>query len=288
MIYLERLTLRKAEKELAFHRKVGAEMTARSEDYLKWLPDIEKYLPEATYWHGTGRFQYRRTDTSNHQAGAEETTDILNSIITKDGLVPHLDPWIDSGGKTVSLGTARIHSRIFARSHLHEDDSLLYELGSYSFWIRLYAKLLFFWGLRDFKSFCCLAGNICKRSTLSDIQIRASLIRKPYKSQRVISMRNLLKAEVPGSDIIGNYPVLVGIKGDLDSLFDKIPLTHKVEVRSLTTVPMRKFSHLEVPLAKVQETKDLLRQSGIDLPVLPLEMVDLYVSQTPLSELAYT
>jgi hypothetical protein len=286
-MYLERLALEKAEKCLLPHRETGRQMILQSSIYQNYFSEIEKCLTEATYWHGTGRFHYANNGSRYGQIETDKTTDVLDSIIVKGGLIPHHDPWINSAGATVSLGTVRMHSKVFARLHLHEHDTLKYELGDFSFWLQLYAKLLFLWGFTDYKSFYYLSKNLVKRSTFGDIQTWAGSIRKPYQGKRVIGIYDLLKANIPGSDIAGNYPILIGIKNDLTPLIDTIPLTHTVEVRSLSIVTLDKFSHLEVPLNKLEETQVLLKQSNINLPVLPMEMVDVYLSQRPLSELAY-
>ncbi len=243
---------------------------------------------KATYWHGTGRYHYSYEGESRYESvNGDELLDVLDSIIRHDGLTPHHDPWIDSGGNTVSLGTVRMHSRLFARAHIYEHDVLLYELGSTKFWVRLYLCFLLAWLLADLRSCQQILRTIFRRSSYRNFQTWASALRKP-QGKRVVRIKDLIEAKILNSDIKGNYPILIGIaKGTLE-VMDTIPLTHRVEVRSLNAVTVKDFTHVEVPLAKVEETKVFLESEGVLLPVLPMEFVDIYLKDTPLKALAYT
>ena len=98
----------------------------------------------------------------------------------------------------------------------------------------------------------------------------------------------MFKGDIPTSDIEGNYPILFGIKADTNELITTIPLTHKVEQRSLKPITLEMFSHIEVPLCKVIETKDLLKTHNVDITVIPLEFGDIYLAGTPLEQLAFS
>ena len=102
-----------------------------------------------------------------------------------------------------------------------------------------------------------------------------------------MGIRDVLRGRLPGSDIPGNYPLLFGIAGNDLDLVGTIPLVHAVEARSLSPVRLENITHLEVPLANVEETRKLLNEKDIQVPVIPLEYADAHMSGIALQELAY-
>lgn len=285
-MWLENLILKQMEKKLLPYR-IQAEFI-RPDEYRVWLPRIQASYVKATYWHGTGRYHYRYQGATRYESvSTDGVLDVLDSIIRHDGLTPHKDPWIDSGGKTVSLGTVRMHSRLFARIHLYEHDTLLYELGSVPDWVHLYTRLLLLWLVTNMGSCKQFLKSLLRRSTYRDLQSWVGAIRRP-KDGKVISLSHFINGKSPDSDIEGNYPILFGIAGGMLEVMDTVPLTHAVEVRSLRPVTLKDFTHIEVPLANVRETEELLRSRGVSLPVLPLEFVDVYLKDASLRDLAYS
>jgi hypothetical protein len=287
-MWLERLILRKTEKRLLPYREQVESLDVDVKDkYKNYLPQIEKCYTLATHWHGTGRYHYQHENGSRYQKeNSTETIDILNAILVSDGLIPHHDPWIDSKANTVSLTTTRMHARAFARIHTTQNEELVYELGSIKLWLRFYFALLFIWLFANFWSHRSFIKNTLRTSFSKDIQNWASAIRKPKKG-KVIGILDMFKGDIPTSDIEGNYPVLIGIKADSSELIETIPLTNKVEQRSLKPITLEMFSHIEVPLGRVKETEDMLNTYDIDIPVIPLEFGDIYLTNTPLEQLAF-
>lgn len=286
---VEAFILKWAEKSLAPYRvRAQACRDAHTEEYAAYEPKIQRCLEAASYWHGTGRYHYQYEGQSRYErVSTNATLDILDSIVTKGGLIPHIDPWVDSGGETVSLGTVRMHSRLFARIHLYEKDSLLFELGSIKYWVRFYGVLLFVWLMSDLGSCRQFLKSLFRKSSYNDLQAWAGAIRKP-RGKTVVSVMDFMTGTAPGCDIEGNYPVLFGVaKGTLE-VMETIALVHAVEVRSLHSVTLKDFTHVEVPLDKVQQTKDFLNSRGVTLEVLPLEFVDIYLRSVPVRKLAYT
>ena len=286
---LEKLILRKTEKRLLPYREqvrsLSNEVIAT---YKSYLSQIEKSYSVATHWHGTGRYHYHHENGSRYQkVNTDGTIDILNTIIQSNGLTPHHDPWIDSKGDTVSLATTRMHARAFARIHATNANSFIYELGSIKLWLRFYFVLLFVWLFANFWSHRSFIKNTLRTSFSNDIQNWATVIRKPQNG-KVIGILDMFKGDIPTSDIEGNYPILFGVKADTKELITTIPLTHKVEQRSLTPITLKMFTHIEVPLYMVTETEELLKTHNVDIPVIPLEFGDIYLADTPLKELAFS
>ena len=284
---LERLILKQAEKKLRPYRLEANSFKQEHSGYKSYLPHIQKCVERATYWHGTGRYHYQYQVESRYESvSADGLLDVLDSIVQHDGLTPHQDPWIASGGKTVSLGTVRMHSRLFARIHQYEKNSLLYELGSAGYWTQFYLILLLLWVCTNLESGRQLGKIFSRRSWYKDMQTWGSAIRDPRNGK--MRIWDVVTSNVTGSDIETNYPLLIGVaKGTLE-VIETLPLTHAVEVRSLQPVTLKDFTHIEVPLAKVKETEEFLRAKSIQFKVLPIEYVDVYMSQIPLKELAYS
>lgn len=288
-MWLERLIIKKAERKLLPYREGTKKLDAALKNqYEKYLPLLTECYKQASHWHGTGRYHYQHQNGSRYEA--VETTkvlDILASILQSDGLTPHHDPWIDSGGETVSLATTRMHARAFARIHATGKDTLVYELGSIKFWLRFYFILLFIWLFTNLWSHRPFIRDTLRKTFSRDIQNWASAIRKPTNG-KVIGILDMFKGDIPTSDIQNNYPLLLGVKADSNKLIETIPLTHKVEQRSLERITLAMCTHIEVPLQNVLETEQLLKEYGIQLAVIPLEFGDLYLVNTPLKILAFS
>jgi len=252
------------------------------------LPQITTIYTQTTHWHGTGRYHYRHgIDSRYGEINSHETFDVLKHIIDFNGLKPHSDPWIDSGDKTVSLATTRMHGRAFARISASHDSRLMYELGSIKYWLRLYFSLLLLWLLVDFRHHLPFIKSLFRSSFFSDIQNWASTLRQKDQN-KVVSIFDIFKGNIPTSDIDGNYPILIGITTNTAKLIETIPLTHKVEQRSLQPITLKQFTHIEVPLHHVTETETVLWEMNVGLPVIPLEFGDAYLANEPLETLAFS
>ncbi len=287
-MWLEKLILKKAEKRLRPYR-IQAESVKqeRAAQYQQYVPQITTLYARATHWHGTGRYHYRHQEDSRYQGLGDDSVDILTEIIESGGLKPHQDPWIYSGGKTVSLATVRMHARGFARIHADEESIFVYELGSVTYWFRLYVLLLLVWLFTNMRSQRVFIKGLFRPSFFQDIQSWTRAIRKP-DDKNLPSMSDIFGGYITASDIAGNYPVLIGVVANPENLVDTIPLTHKVEQRSLHKIILAQFTHIEVPLQYVATTEEILKEKSIFLPVIPLEFGDLYLANEPLDKLAFS
>ena len=286
---LERWILKKTERKLRHYRTL---LNALDEfvlsEYRNYQPQIESLSSQATHWHGTGRYHYQHDGASRYKdVNLEAINDILVGIVTADGLKTHKDPWIESGGETVSLATTRMHARAFARMHATSESEFVYELGSLKLWIRFYFALLFIWLIGNLWQLRGFIAAQLRTSFSRDIQNWGSAIRKPVNG-KVISIRDMLWGNIPTSDITGNYPVLIGVAVTSKKLIETVPLTHKVEQRSLHPIPLTAFTHIEVPREYVVETESLLKKHQIQIPVIPLEFGDMFLANVPLRELAFS
>lgn len=288
-MWIEQLIIKGAEKKLQPYREQAEVFKQEfSDQYQIYVPHIITLYDRATHWHGTGRYHYQHKEDSRYaELHENKTVDILAAIVDFNGLKPHTDPWIDSGDKTVSLATTRMHARAFARIHTNNNDKLLYELGSIKYWLRFYFLLLLLWLFSNLRTHLPFIKSLFRSSIFSDIRTWAGALRKKDKNTTV-SIIDIFRDTIPTSDIDGNYPILIGISADKTKLIETLPLTHKVEQRSLQPIKVEHFTHVEVPLQYVQETEDVLRKRGILLPVIPLEFGDAYLADKPLKTLAFS
>lgn len=284
-MWLERLIIRKAQRKLLPYRQRATELDADlMRQYRDRLPEIECLYAETTYWHGTGRYQYCRL---SKDVDDKKVIDVLGAVLAQRQLEPRRDPWIDSGGDTVSLATVRMHGRIYAVVHQNQATNLAYELGSATFWSRFYFTLLFVWLNTNLWRHRTFIKKLLRPASFSQIQNRVGTTRKP-RNQKSYSFVEFLQGKHLSSDIEGNYAVLFGVRPQEENLIEAIPLTHKVEQRSLQPITLDQITHIEVPLDYVSVTEQKLRQYNADLPVLPLEFGDLYLVDRPLRELAFS
>jgi hypothetical protein len=122
------------------------------------------------------------------------------------------------------------------------------------------------------------------RSSLQNFRTWGSALRK-LDGLKVFPL--LWRAYDFRSDIAGNYSILFGIKKSAIDNHSLAPFIKNLEVRVPGPVSFMDMTHVEVPLENVEETRQVLRQNNITLPVIPLEFSEIYCSQFSLQRLMY-
>lgn len=246
---------------------------------LKSYPErtIADYLAitqNAALWHGTGRYQHCDN----------ETADVLSNIATQGGLRPVLDSYavILGGDHMVSVSATKI--RIIARSYADMHGRGAVEknrYGSALWWVSYYYGP--FYAQVFTRKTLTVARHYKKWDTAtSNAQGERTWGKKVNKNAK-----HVWDAFGLGSDIPGNYPILLGIKNQNttvtipDSIAD-------VEVRVTHVVPLADITHLEVPEEKVPETEKILAQANVTLPVFPIELGEYVASRQSIAELLHT
>ena len=89
-----------------------------------------------------------------------------------------------------------------------------------------------------------------------------------------------------GSDIAGNYPILIGIQKDSFYEVQISKTLSRFESRSEHRISIGVFSHIEVPLDKVEKTRATLEEGGYsDILVFPIELGEYFCSKQSFSDL---
>ncbi len=287
-MWLEKLILNKAEKKLLPYR-LQADFVKNKfgQEYSSHLPLLKKYYGKVTYWHGTGRYHYQHAKNSRYdEKSSSVISDILQSVVKDKGLRPHFDPWITVEGsyiKTVSVTHCRMHARLYADTHRYEKDSIRYEFGSTKCWLFLLIKLVSFSILRHpTKSARDFVKILFSKSSIEKGQTWVQAVRKEF----VIKPWRFWEAFEAKSDILENYPILLGIKDEIKTLCVS-PFMDKFEARTDHEIKFENFTHIEVPFDKIGEVEAFLLSEKISLPVIPIEFGEIYCSQFSLKDLIY-
>ena len=96
----------------------------------------------------------------------------------------------------------------------------------------------------------------------------------------VVGTEPVTKTFLAGSDIEGDYPILIGIKPLDNTTTPSALATHETRIEG--GVNLNDFTFLEVPRDKIAETKSILEQYNLgDLPVFALETGEDYAFAHP-------
>jgi hypothetical protein len=291
MNVLERFLISQSERHLQKYR--GAQGRLRSdflEQYHAYLPEIERQYARAGYWHGTGRYQYGRArEARDTKVDTHTVVNVLESIVDAGGLeARHQERWVTYNGKdveTVSVAPTRMHARLYSHIHLREGVWLEYVFGGTRFWVGFFV-------------FLGILALSKKSNPERRAEIKLSLLithMLAYGRTWAGAVCNLDKYIILPiwriydlrSDIEGNHGVLFGIKHEAIRGDGVFTLVKNLEVRIDRPLGLNDMTHVEVPLEHVEETKLLLEQKNISLPVIPLEFGELYCSQFPLTHLVH-
>jgi len=253
------------------------------EQYKPLIADIygEDHLKDDYLYHGTGRYHYLPEKNHKYESSPNgKTIDLLKQIFST-GLEPQQDVWVPTPASTptVSLTNQRFYSRWYADRH--DNDQLLWRYGNSTDWaflftVRSISKLL------EIPYIYLLIRNQSDKKVglLGSAQSWVSDVRNNIDSDT-----SYLDVWKSSSTIPNNFGAIIVTKKSNVPTYD-FPLLRKSEKRTLQTLPPDKFTAVEVPLKRIEETKRLLVESGFpNIAVLPMECVDLHMSRFPLAEL---
>nr|WP_297350366.1 NUDIX hydrolase [uncultured Caldimonas sp.] len=291
--FADHITTRKMQKRIGDAKALPREVEEQ----------IRNIYSQAEFWHGTGRYQYA-AGRSQAAGQAGETVDVLQGILQSGQLRPAEEKLniVEQAQKSISLTPARMYARTYADSHAADLEHQP-RYGSSLLWAGAYhgdtsARLAQGYRKLDSQTQRTIVENTVGNNGLDAWarKVRRSGLVVPPPSAETITGKSQLQratsmikpgvavAEIyqRGSDIADNYPILFGIKkGSVNNKLDIGEALALYEVRSADPLPLSEaITHLEVPRAKVQETKELLASRNLaHLPVLATEDCEAFLSR---------
>ena len=238
------------------------------------VPLIDQAFHTSWVWHGTGRYQYDPKDR-NH------VRDVLQTIISENGLVPHTDTLDFTRGKMESISTspARLYSLMYAQSHYPKGETFFNDRRNGLIWAYYLAPM----------AWRAVADAYINKDpnyvAMLDTDTRDAFFKRAGGWQDKFTRTRVTKMDMLGGgvcDIPGNYPLIIGVQagsfkpGKIGRFIDK----H--ELRSETPIQMVKFTHIEVPEVKVDEVSGILKRAGRNVPIYPIEWVNEFTKRLPL------
>lgn len=291
MNLFEQFLISRSERHLKKYRE-SAKRTSTEflQQYNSYLPDIERVYTHASYWHGTGKYQYRHARGSRiEKIETPGVVNVLESILNSGALETHIqEHWVTHDGglkETVSLAPTRMHARLYSHIHLREGVLLEYVFGGTRFWMGffIFLAILQFSKKSSLDKWTSIHVMMFSKNFLSYARVWASAVCNLDK----YSFLPLWKAYDLRSDIAGNHGILFGIKDEATQGSNMFTLSKNLEVRVDRAIKLNDMTHIEVPRENVEETKQLFARKNISLPIIPLEFGEMYCSQFPLIQLAH-
>jgi len=237
------------------------------------IAEYQKLTRDTQFWHGTGRWQH----------GERGTIDVLKSFCDTGGLKPARDVYAVFGGSdqhiihSISLCRSRMVARSYADMHglgrkekNRYGDALTWTSYYYSLF---YARLFTVSGitmLRRWKTWRSLSHDEHGDNTWG----------KKVNRQA----RDVWDIFCLGSDILGNYPILIGVKELASQVELEKPMRY-YEVRADRRIAITNISHIEVPYDKQEEVRAVLLAHNIALPVTSIELGECASAKKSFTEL---
>lgn len=226
------------------------------------------------YWYGTGRWQY---DKQNNMV------DVLEQMFRQGGTKPFQDVFDIKHGEMFSTSVARqrMYARIYADMHEYGGANLRERYGSPRFWAYYFVM--------------AINLHATKELGLWNPKIRReqhTAWRKQGKEVWAVKVHQnpgeaTGKFFDKGSDIVGNYPVLIGIQSGDYTQLKTADYVARYESRIGSNIPIEAFTHFEVPQEKVEEVQKLMKKyKYTHIPVFPFEQCEQLYSARHFSELA--
>jgi len=253
---------------------------------------IETILGDTEFYHGTGRYAYKTVNESKYEGTSNQTSDVLENIL-KVGINPNKDLFnedlfSDSSKSTISLSKNRTYAKLYAMLFMDQNQRLDFQFLSQKFlwfvFLFLISKQILFKTSKKILKDSYFKRLEAKNNPKSfDVNLWSSTFRNDCKYKDK-SLRLLLEGN---STISENYPVVLGIKKNQIQTLNLDDKPHFKIFESRTTQPILpdKLSHIQVPFKKIDETQNLIANFNLNIPVLPLEYLELYNFHLGLSQL---
>lgn len=236
--------------------------------------DITRYgrvSRETVLWHGSGRYQ--------HAGG--KAADVLGSILSAGSIRPVEDAYgIFSDGKvmtTISLTRYRMIARSYADIH-GRGYREPHRYGDALTWTSYH------YGLFYARAYTTHRRKLKKYYDAWHALTHDDNGHNTWGKKANLSAKDVWDVFGLGSDIPGNYPILYGLK-DIRDTVRLAPVYQDYEVRVSRNIKLDEITHLEVPLSKVGEVREILAAHKVEVPVEPIELGELVASRRSFSSL---
>jgi len=216
--------------------------------------DCEAIYARVGSWHGTGRYLYE----------GEAIVDTLQSVLAHGALLPNLDEFDQKRGSicSVSLARARAYGRLYASLYFPKRELTLAEYHR-----RVWACAYFF------LSSLALGWleYLLPHRLFSNFKVKAAVWSSKFTKERLPAFGIFVFS---GTDIEGNYPMLIGIERDAYTSTRGSRFIDLHEDRSAEPIQLSRFTHIEVPARRMKEVRQVIQAAGYDIPVRSLEIGD--------------
>jgi hypothetical protein len=230
---------------------------------------------QAIYWHGTGKLQHTK----------KKVVDVFEAQLKQQGLRPFKDIFDVKQGEMLSISVARqrMYARIYADMHAYNGVKLSTRYGSPRFWAYYFIMAINLHAVRELGLW---NPKVRRRQEAKWREQGKKLWTVKVTKRDGDSVGQFFNE---GSDIPGNYPILIGLKKSDYTLLKTAAYVARYERRIGSTIPVDAWSHLEVQASKIDEITDLLDKYGHgDIPVFAIEQCERHASDRPFSELVRT
>lgn len=220
-------------------------------------------------WHGLGRYNtlYEDEDRTEFM----EVQDVLSSILDQ-GLVPQPDTF---QGRLFPRGTRQIsttHIRPYAAmyAYFHDINKICkYRFHDTKFWAKI-------GGVKLIKNIPKVVRDEWRNNGIQGVKETRPIFYRKGKSKDIETWKKKVDATILEDD----YPMLIGLKeGAVSPVRTSWLINASTEKRSHNIIPTDQFTHIEVPLERMDETQALLETKGISIPLIPIEMGEVYSSR---------
>lgn len=255
--------------------------------YKRYKTKLRNIYNQAYYWHGTGLYHYKTLESKYKGVLDFEVEKTLKNIIREGGLKPNDDPWVKTHkeySRTVSTTPFRIYGRLYAELHTSGNDKLEVTYGNRLLFSKFFiAYTLAVADLKTLIKYLIASfadGRFSKKGPVWAKTINNTLISKGNAISDFIEIVGKAK-----SNIKGNHGILIGIK---KKNFNSATMNKTIslfETRTRDKIPLTSFSHIEVPVKYLNQTEKLLKKYAVSIPVIPIEVGEIYFSKINFSYL---
>ncbi len=232
-------------------------------------------LQSTTYWHGTGRYQRH----------GGKIVDVFGGILEQGELRPSLDPFDPDLGMTETVSLAKKRAYALAYADMHSDNPAALErlLPAQTLANFYVVRAALTHGYREAQKHPdgVRAGT---KALLAEARNRHAQLPQSWKQKTTTRKVNELYAFGVGSDIPGNYPILLGFDDQVPTIKTSAAIAATREVRTDKPISLSRLVHVEVPVERMVETQTMLSEHGLDVPVVAIEDMEQVVARMPIAD----